>query len=97
MRVPETLAEELLNFLGNQFHFKGVREASNFKMTEEDACQTVLDKWRDGLISLHIWDGRKECSLQDWLHDGNTVSQFFLNTTDCGYVRVRRSAGLLSL
>jgi hypothetical protein len=103
MRVPKTLTEKLSNTPvgasphGNQFDFKGVVEATNFNMLEQKARQTVVEKWRQGAIQLHIWSGERECSFQSWLDSGRTEEQFFLNTTDSGYVRVRRSPGLLGL
>jgi hypothetical protein len=48
--------------------------------------------WRSGLISLFIYDGQRECLLQDWLSRGGTVDSFFYNTTYGGYVGVRRLA-----
>jgi hypothetical protein len=103
MRVPKTLTEKISNTplgtspYGGHFDFKGIVEATNFNMREQEARQIVVEKWRQGAIQLHIWDGERECSFQSWLESGRTEEQFFLNTTDSGYVRVRRSPGLLGL
>jgi hypothetical protein len=103
MRVPKTLTEKLLNVpvgqspKGDFICMKTTVETNEFNLREEQARQTFIEKCQTGLISLHIWNGNREWSFQDWLRSGRTEAQFFFNTTDSGYVRVRRSPGLLGL
>jgi hypothetical protein len=98
MRVPKTLTEKLLNApVGDYICMKTTMETNEFNLREEQARQTFIEKCQMGLISLHIWNGNREWSFQDWLRSGRTEAEFFFNTTDSGYVRVRRSPGLLGL
>ena len=74
---------------GNSICFRPSVEANNFDIPEAHIVQLTVEMWRRDLVSLHIWDGRAECSLQDWLNRSETVDAFFHNRTDNGYVRVR--------
>lgn len=74
----------------DQFGFKSTVQANDFDMIEEHARQIAIEMSERGLVSLSIWDGVRECSLRDWLNSGRTQSGFFFNTTDSGFVRMRR-------
>ncbi len=103
MRVPKTLPEKILNApvgqspKGDFICMKTTVETNEFNLREEQARQTFIEMCQTGSISLHIWSGNRECSFQEWLRSGRTESEFFFNTTDSGYVRVRRPPGLLGL
>jgi hypothetical protein len=64
-------------------------EANRFQIPEADIVQLTVGMWQRGLISLHTWNGQRECSLQGWLDRGGTEYEFFYNRTDSGHVRVR--------
>ena len=66
-----------------------VAEVNRFHISEAHIVQLAVEMWHSGLVSLHIWEGQRECSLQDWLGRGGNDHDFFYNTTDGGCVRVR--------
>jgi hypothetical protein len=81
--APETVSPN-----GN-LGLRPVAEVNRFHIPEAHIVQLTVEMWHSGLVSLHIWDGQRECSLQDWLRRGGNEHDFFYNTTDTGYVRVR--------
>lgn len=99
MDVPKTVPEmfSTLPRNGDFICKKTTVVAEEFNQTEEQVRQTFVEKYQQGSISLHTWYGQREWSLQDWLRSGRTEAQFFLNPADSGYVRIRRSPGLLGL
>jgi hypothetical protein len=69
--------------------FNSRLEAGLMQVDEPHLRQLVLKMWHDKLISLAIFDGQKECTLDHWVACGGTLNSFFHNATDSGHVRVR--------
>jgi hypothetical protein len=81
--APETVPP------GGNLGLRPLDEVNRFQISEAQIVQLTIEMWQGGLLSLHIWDGQGECSLQDWLRRAGNEHEFFYNTTDSGYVRVR--------
>ena len=81
--APETVPP------GSNLGLRSLNEVNRFQISEAQIVKLTIEMWQSGLISLHIWDGQEECSLQDWLRRGGSEHEFFYNSTDSGYARVR--------
>lgn len=68
------------------------QETNRFQIPEPHVMQLTVELCQHGFISLHVWDGQQECSLQDWLRRRGTEYGFFHSTTNNGFVRVRLTA-----
>lgn len=62
---------------GNHVDVLPAKEANDFRIPEEHICQLMVEMYRSGLISLHVFDGQRECSLQEWLSWDGTQGDFF--------------------
>ncbi len=74
---------------GSHVCIRASEESHKFTIAEPHIVQLTVEMWRSGLVSLNIWDGQRECPLEDWISRGGTADSFFHNRTDSGYVRVR--------
>ncbi len=67
-------------------------EANDFQLPVEHICQLMAGMYRGGLILLHVFDGLRECSLQEWLALGRKEDEFFHCKANNYQVKVRLTA-----
>jgi hypothetical protein len=86
-RAPATTSPN-----GHFLSMMPIQETNRFQIPEPHIMQLTIEMCQRGLIFLHVWDGQRECSLQDWLRRSQTEHDFFHNKGDNHYVRVRLTA-----
>jgi hypothetical protein len=71
------------------FSLSTTGEGAKRQIPEPLIREILINMCKRELISLSLYDGRKETSIQEWLSQDRSPDAFFLNTCDAGHVRIR--------
>ena len=75
---------------GHYYSLRSFEDGRKFGIPEAHVRQIVTEMCEHGLISLAVFDGQRECTLQEWRSRRLDDQDFFLNQTlDGNQVRVR--------
>jgi len=71
------------------FSLMTTEEGAKRQIPEPHIREMLISMCKRELIHLSIFDGQRECSIQEWLTKGQNQDSFFYNRTDSGRVRIR--------
>lgn len=71
------------------FGLSTTEEGAKRQIPEPHVREVLVGMCRREMIHMSIFDGQRECSVQEWVNRSQNLDSFFFNKTDSGRVRIR--------